>query len=60
MLRDDNKPDASPVAQLKPGVIGRIRKCDDKADWCQVQVGDYRGWLPRTAFWGSYTGEAIQ
>ncbi len=59
-LRDDAKPDASPVALLKPGVIGRIRNCDAKADWCQVQVGEYRGWLPRTAFWGSYPGEAIQ
>ena len=60
MLRDDDKPDASPVARLKGGVIGRIRTCDAKADWCQVSVGEYRGWLPRTAFWGSYPGEAIQ
>jgi SH3-like domain-containing protein len=59
-MRDDAKPDASPVARLKPGVIGRIRACEAKADWCQVQVGEYRGWLPRTAFWGSYSGEAIQ
>jgi SH3-like domain-containing protein len=60
MLRDDDKPDASPVARLKAGVIGRIRTCEAKADWCQVSVGEYRGWLPRSAFWGSYPGEAIQ
>jgi SH3-like domain-containing protein len=59
-ILDDDKPGASPVARLKPGVIGRIRNCEAKADWCQVQVGDYRGWLPRAAFWGSYPGEAIQ
>jgi SH3-like domain-containing protein len=59
-IRDDAKPDASPVARLKPGVVGRIRSCEAKADWCQVQVGEYRGWLPRAAFWGSYSGEAIQ
>jgi SH3-like domain-containing protein len=60
MLREDPKPDGAPVARLQPGVIGRIRACEAKADWCQVQVGDYRGWLPRDAFWGSYPGEAIQ
>jgi SH3-like domain-containing protein len=59
-VRDEAKPDASAVARLKPGVIGRIRNCEAKADWCQVQVGEYRGWLPRAAFWGSYSGEAIQ
>jgi SH3-like domain-containing protein len=59
-LRDDAKPDASPVARLKPGVVGRIRSCEANADWCQVQVGDYRGWLQRGMFWGTYPGEAIQ
>ena len=50
----------SPVARLKPGVVGRLRACDANAAWCQVQVGDYRGWLKREAFWGSYPGEAVQ
>ncbi len=60
ILRDDAKPDASPVAKLKPGVVGRIRSCEANADWCQVQVGEYRGWLQRGMFWGTYPGEAIQ
>jgi SH3-like domain-containing protein len=59
-LRDDAKPDANPVAHLKPGVVGRIRSCEANADWCQVQVGEYRGWLQRGTFWGTYPGEAIQ
>ena len=59
-VRDAASGEAAPVARLKPGVIGRIRSCDANADWCQVQVGEYRGWLPREAFWGSYPGEAIQ
>ena len=40
------------VARLKPGVIGRLRACEAGAPWCQVQVGDYRGWLKRDEFWG--------
>ena len=52
--------DAAVVARLKPGVIGRIRACDAGAAWCQVQVGEYRGWLQRNAFWGTDPGEAVQ
>jgi SH3-like domain-containing protein len=60
VIRSSAEDTASAVARLKPGVIGRIRSCDAKADWCQVQVGEYRGWLKREAFWGTYPGEAIQ
>ncbi len=59
-MRADAQDAASPVARLKPGVIGRLRSCDANAAWCQVQVGDYRGWLKRDAVWGIYPGEAIQ
>jgi SH3-like domain-containing protein len=58
-LRQEAKPDASPVARLQPGVVGRIRSCDAGSDWCQVQVGDYRGWLKRDEFWGVLPGEAV-
>jgi SH3-like domain-containing protein len=58
-LRQQAKPDASPVARLQPGVVGRIRSCEANADWCQVQVGDYRGWLKRDEFWGTLPGEAV-
>jgi SH3-like domain-containing protein len=52
--------DASPaVARLKQGVVGRIRACAAKADWCEVQVGSYRGFLRRTQFWGTFVGEAV-
>ena len=59
-VRADANDAAAPVVRIKPGVIGRIRACEATASWCQVQVGDYRGWLKRDAFWGIYGGEAIQ
>ena len=59
-MRADAQDSAAAVARLKPGVIGRVRACEANAAWCQVQVGDYRGWLKRDQFWGSYPGEAIQ
>ena len=51
---------SSTVALLKPGVLGRIRQCEANAAWCQVQVGEYRGWLKRGDIWGVAPGEQIQ
>jgi SH3-like domain-containing protein len=58
-LRSDASATSAPVAMLKPGVVGHIRNCDAGADWCQVQAGDYRGWLQREDFWGTDAGEAV-
>ncbi len=60
VMRADPADAAAAVARLKPGVVGRLRTCDANAPWCQVQVGDYRGWLKRDAFWGTFPGEAVQ
>src|SRR6185437_9097869 len=50
ILRREAKDDSAAVAKLKPGVVGRIRSCQPGAAWCQVQVGEYRGWLKRNEF----------
>jgi len=58
-MRADGSDGASAVAVLKPGVVGRVLRCVNGAPWCQVQAGDYIGYLPRTAFWGTDPGEAV-
>jgi SH3-like domain-containing protein len=58
-LRHDASDTSTAVAVLKPGVIGRIRSCDAGSDWCQMQVGDYRGYLKRDQFWGALPNEAV-
>lgn len=58
-LRHDPEDTARPVAILKVGVIGRIRSCPAKSDWCEVQVDDYRGWLKRTDFFGVLPDEVV-
>jgi SH3-like domain-containing protein len=58
-LRSEAKDSASPVAILKPGVIGRIRSCEAASDWCNVQTGSYRGYLRREQFWGLLPDEAV-
>jgi len=59
VLRHTASATAAPVARLKPGVIGQIRSCDGKAEWCEVQVNDYRGFLKRTDLYGLYPGESV-
>jgi SH3-like domain-containing protein len=59
VLRHEASDTSAPVARLKPGVIGHIRSCDGGSDWCQMQVGEYRGYLKREEFWGALPNEAI-
>ena len=58
-LRKSASEDGNPVALLKVGVVGRIRACDAKASWCDVEAGGYRGWIRRDTIWGIFANEAI-
>jgi SH3-like domain-containing protein len=58
-LRHDPREDAAPVAILKQGVIGHLRSCPAGLDWCQVQAGEYRGYLQRELVWGVLPDEAV-
>ncbi|MBV9653327.1 MAG: hypothetical protein JOZ42_02060 [Acetobacteraceae bacterium] len=58
-LHKEADPQSPIIAELKPGVLGRIKSCDSGSDWCQVQVSDYRGFLKRSDFWGTEPGEAV-
>ncbi|MEZ5648174.1 MAG: SH3 domain-containing protein [Alphaproteobacteria bacterium] len=49
---------ASTLAQLEPGVIGRLEKCEGV--WCKINTAGYKGWLERTALWGIYPNEQIK
>ena len=59
VLRGSPSDGAGAVALLKPGVVGRIRACAARAEWCEVAVAGYRGWLRRAQFWGTFPGEAV-
>jgi SH3-like domain-containing protein len=54
-LRHEPSESAPVVAKLQEGVIGRLVAC--AADWCEIQAGDYDGWLKRGQFWGVYPDE---
>ena len=57
-LRSSPDAQASPVARVEPGVIGKLRACpDDSPDWCRVDLGDSHGWIRRKEIWGVYPQE---
>jgi SH3-like domain-containing protein len=56
-LRSEPAEAASIVAQLEPGVIGRLLECE--AAWCEIETEGYRGWLRRDDFWGTYPDETV-
>lgn len=39
------------LLRAENGVIGGFNGCD--GDWCQVEIEDQRGWMPRDALWGT-------
>ncbi len=58
-LRRAAADDAAAVAVLRPSVVGRFRSCAAQAAWCEVRVGEHRGWLKRDGLWGISPGEAV-
>lgn len=58
-LRSSSDSRSSVIARLEPGVIAKVVECDTK--WCRIDVrsnvGNYRGWLERSAIWGVYPNE---
>jgi SH3-like domain-containing protein len=47
--------DARPIAKLKAGIVCKMKKC--KSGFCQIQAGNYKGWVPVEAIWGVDQGD---
>ena len=60
VLRAAPRSTSAPVAYLEKGVIGIIRSCSNRLDWCRVRVAHHNGWLRRQDFWGAFKGEVIK
>jgi len=50
--------DASTVAVIEPGVIGKINQCN--GDWCEMSFDGHIGWISQAQVWGAYPGETIK
>jgi SH3-like domain-containing protein len=36
---------------LEPGVVGKLRECDN--GWCQLDVAGHKGWVEQKRLWGA-------
>gem|GEM_PF-201141 len=55
VMRTEASEDALALARVEPGSMGRLGPCT--AHWCEVEISDYEGWLPRSFLWGLYKNE---
>lgn len=60
VLYDSPGGDARPLARVDPLVVLTVLKCPAASAWCQVVVGNYRGWAERSRMWGIYPNEVIE
>ena len=37
-------------AEAEQGVVGSLRQC--RGDWCEMEVGGFRGWVQASGLWG--------
>ena len=41
---------SKPIVKLKIGRLVQIKKC--KKEWCQIEIGNYKGWTLKKFLWG--------
>ncbi len=49
---------APAIARVEPGVVGELLAC--QGEWCRMDAGGHRGWLPRAQIWGVYPNETVR
>lgn len=59
-IRSDRKDTASAVAIARVNVMGRLRACEGGSAWCEVRVGNVRGYLRRDQIWGLLPNEVVK
>ncbi|MDP2619346.1 MAG: SH3 domain-containing protein [Hyphomicrobiales bacterium] len=57
-MHEAPKSTANVSAEVEPGVLGRIERCD--GSWCLMAIGEVQGWMPQRTLWGAYPGEVIE
>lgn len=57
-LRQSNTDSSPAVVKVEAGVIASVRVCDKR--WCQISVGEYKGYIEQKKLWGVYDGEVVK
>jgi SH3-like domain-containing protein len=46
------------MAQLQPGVLANVKRCD--GPWCRLTGQGFDGWMPQDKLWGVYPNEKVE
>jgi SH3-like domain-containing protein len=57
-LRSDDRESSAPIAEIEAGVIANITSCDGR--WCNIAIGDVRGYVQQNKLWGVYSNETVR
>lgn len=57
-LRAQPAETASLSANLQPGVLGNVKRCD--GTWCRIFGDGFDGYMLETDLWGAYPGEHVE
>jgi SH3-like domain-containing protein len=57
-LRSGASDDTRVVANLQPGVLGNVKKCD--GTWCHIFGDGFDGYMKQTSLWGVYPDEHVE
>ncbi|NVO17342.1 MAG: aspartyl-trna synthetase [Rhodoplanes sp.] len=57
VVRQDADPASAVKAQLEPGVVGTVKRCDGR--WCRFVGDKFDGWIAQERLWGVYPNEKI-
>jgi SH3-like domain-containing protein len=57
-LRDGSDAKSTVLAQLQPGVLSSVKRCNSA--WCKVSVQGYDGWVEQNRLWGVYPDEKVE
>lgn len=57
-LYGESNQSAAVVANLQPGVLGNVKKCD--GTWCRIFGDGFDGYEQQSNLWGVYPGEQVE
>ncbi len=59
-IYNDDSYDSRIIAKAEDGVIGEIKKCPKKNEFCLVKFETIEGWIPKKNVFGVYEDEVIK
>ena len=57
-LHHDPEAESEAMLKIQAGVIASLNHCN--ANWCEITLGDHKGWIPKSGLWGVYSQEVIE